>query len=116
MSIPILYIRSSLQSGGLHVQSGNDILLDGRGQIQEVDEGTVDTHDVYTAGGILFGVCQNLTQGLGGGDIHVQIERRELFVAGVEEQGRNDPVAHLQTLSSMVSARKYLGSMPKWEA
>ena len=76
-------LRSLCKSRGTGIQPFDDILLDIRGQIQEVYEGSVDPYNVYTTRCILLRLGQNFSKHLRRRDIHIQIEGRDLFIIGI---------------------------------
>ena len=77
------------------IQPGDDILLDGGGQVKKVHECAVDAHDIHTGRGVLLRVGQHLAQGVGGGHVDVEIERRSPGIVRMEEQREQYPVTEL---------------------
>ena len=58
----------------------------------------MDAHDVHTVGGIFLGISQHLTQGVGGGHIHIEVEGRSAGGSIVEEQRLHHTLHKLHAL------------------
>ena len=58
----ILHSISLSLTGGRHgIEPGDDILLDRRGQIQEIHKCSVDAHDIYAVRSIFLRLCQHFS-------------------------------------------------------
>lgn len=76
----------------------------------------MDAHDIHAGGRIFFRVFQHHAQDLRRGDVDVQVGRRKILVARIEEKRLHNPVEELLAALFQRLGGEVFGIDPKWEA
>ena len=88
----------SLQIRRFGIETANDILLDSRGEVEEVYECPVDSHNIHSARCVFLGFGENLSENFGCCYINIEVERRNALFKRIEKQRIYDFIPEFNAL------------------
>ena len=88
----------SLQIRRFGIETANDILLDSRGEVEEVYECSVNSHNIHSARCVFLGLGKNLSENFGCCYINIEVERRNALFKRIEKQRVYDFIPEFNSL------------------